>query len=169
MTERNLNLAVDQAYLEMPEAWYENKKSVLLLAGLSGVLTLLVNRDLLNIENLTPHLVAAALYTIGSLADKISTAKNFDVSAKLEEAGIHAIEEMNPLLSGIKSSRQYYRDPRVWIKEGLALPVAAVITPLGIAWGIGRGCMAMNNFKLARRANRITELALSEEFRQPSP
>lgn len=171
MTERKLN-PVDQAYQEMPEVWYEKLgyKGMYLVMMTTCLLTILTYKDALKIESLESHLVGALLYTIGSIADIVSTGRTLDAGIKVAEAGVrdYTFVEGHPLLDKVRSSSELYRSSHDWMLEGLGLIVGTAIAPLGIAGGFARACAAMNNFRKTRRANRIVELALSEEFHQLS-
>lgn len=168
MTERKLDPTF-QAYQEMPVNWYEKLSSkdlylVAMALMIYMLATTLINKSGLNPDGIEPHLIGAFLYTIGTIADKVSTGKALDANIKVADTGItdYVFEETNPLVGKVRSSTEFYHSRIGWIKDGLGLIAGAAIPPFGIACGIIRGLGAMSNFRVAKRGNRIIELALLE-------
>lgn len=162
---------VDQAFQEIPRAWYESNRNLFLAVGIAYYTALLADRIFFKDKKRRPHLVSAGLYAIGAVADRVSTAKGLDASEKLRQANVsgYNIGEMNILLRGVKTSRDLNRNPRYWIVEGLGFVAAVAWRPVGVMGGIRASLVAMNNFRVARRANRIVELALTQESQSSPP
>ncbi|MFH0936793.1 MAG: hypothetical protein V1808_00685 [Candidatus Daviesbacteria bacterium] len=166
MTEGKLN-PVEQAFQEMPEAWWEqlNPKIYYLGSLLTCLSLYFIYKNSINIENFESHLISAILYTIGTVADRISTGKFLDAGQKLQEVNTgedtYILQELNPLAGNPHSSSELNRNPRTWVLDGIGLIAASILTPVGPSVLLARGFASMNNLRLARRANRMTELFLS--------
>lgn len=162
---------VDQAFQEIPKAWYEKKRNLFLAVGVAYYTALLADRIFFKDKKRRLHLVSAGLYAIGAVADRVSTAKGLDASEKLRQANVsdYSIGEMNILLKGVKTSKELNRNPRYWIVEGLGFVAAVAWRPVGAMGGIRASLVAMNNFRIAKRTYRIAELALAQKTQSSLP
>lgn len=103
MTEK-LN-PIEQAYQEIPEAWYERSryKNTLLVTTIAYLLVTSVYDNELKPGNINAHLIGAISYVLGTIADRISTGRGLDTSIRVGKLGISGYEliERNPFISKV--------------------------------------------------------------------
>jgi hypothetical protein len=148
----------EQAEGEIPHAVYED---FVFLYGV-GILTFGLIRVARDVGEDMPvfalSVASAATYIIGSIMDTCSTVKGLKVIQRADELGInHPLEELNDYFPGRPTVEEYWQSIK---KKGISVDaVGAFVAATCPAVGLGRGFVALNNSRKARRLSRAIEIA----------
>jgi len=155
---------MDQAFNEMPRAWYEidPRKARIISYILPALALTYANNELFHMNSLPAHIVSATLYLIGTLADRYSTVKGLNVNKLAQQLGIDTkTQETNRLVSHITDSKEFMLN-----KSALALDtgvgILSFFSPgLGVGFTIGRIHSTVSNSRSIKRIERAIEIVKS--------
>ena len=161
--------ALNQAYEEIPEAWYEKdtlkKARLTFIASLPPSVALIYYLhekfpDIFTHYPYVPGLTAATLYIISALADYHSSKQAISSIEKSQEQGIDVFPyEANPLFHGTVTANNFGKDRRYRRALAGEFLSSAIVPPIGIAHAASKTLAIMNNRRISQRFRLAEKLA----------
>lgn len=152
---------VEQANLEIPDAWYEKYYSSYVVTSTLIFLSLYISdSEKIKMDSLPAHITAATLYLISAIADRYSTIQGLKANQKAIELGLGSqTYEENILAGNAKTPDEYINNKKLLIAQGIVMTIATAFPPVGIAFAGAKSVCTANNFRQAKRINRAIEIA----------
>lgn len=152
---------MNQAFNEIPRAWYEiePKKARLIFYMFPILVLTFANKELFHVDTLPAHIVSATLYAISTLADRYSTVKGLNANKLALESGIDTqTKETSPIVSNITDSKQFMRNRKALAYDIGMLALSLIFPAFGAGFTIGRIQSTASNLRITKRINRAIEL-----------
>jgi len=163
MPEKELS-TIDQAFRDVPKAWYEMDYNFHMALTVGSSLAIYyANKEVFHLDSLPVHVTMATLFVISVLADRYSTYQAMKADSIARQNNIETNSgEKNLLLSNIRDPKEFMLSKKLLLIDLLGITGTVIYPSVGAGYILGKTLAVANNFRVARRINRMIEIERSK-------